>query len=290
MPSMSSKILYRIMKSFKFNQILKRDLDQQTISGTSKKPHAYFKRVGSIQTLSIHNKDVFLIKSKKEDKQTWIIYLHGGAYVHGFQSFHWRFLKTLMKKTNDHIIAPDYPLLPNATSQDMYDMIYETYQFLLDHEHPQNIIFMGDSAGGGLALGFAQWLKQEKMRTPDSIILLSPWLDVTMNNPMITKIEPFDPILNREALRDIGFMLTKDEDPRHYRFSPLYGNLKSMGKIAVFSGSFDMLYADAVTLIDRAKEQDTFIKLQTYPWMIHTFMFFGLPESKQCLEDIVGLI
>jgi acetyl esterase/lipase len=274
------------MKLLKFNQILKRDLDQHTIIGTSKKPHAHFKKVGNVDRIAISDRDVFIIKPQKEEKQTWVIYLHGGAYVHGFQSFHWRFLKTIMKKTGWNIIAPDYPLLPESSSKAMYAMIQETYQYLLDHENPKTILFMGDSAGGGLALGFAQWLKLEKMRTPDTIILLSPWLDVTMTDPKIKNIEPYDPILNVEALRQIGLMLASNENQQHYLFSPLYGDLKDIGKIFIFSGTYDLLYVDALSLSQYLARKNITHQLFASESMVHTFMFFGLPESNEVIKLI----
>lgn len=55
---------------------------------------------------------------------------------------------------------------------------------------------MGDSAGGGLALGLALALKTENITQPKDIILLSPWLDVTLSNEDIPKYESSDPILS----------------------------------------------------------------------------------------------
>lgn len=286
MPSLSSKILYQIMRRFKFNQILKKSLDEGTISNASDKPHRYIRPVAPIETLSIDGCDVFILRAKKGLNKPWILYLHGGAYVHGFQSFHWRFLKTVIKKTGWNIIAPDYPLLPHHTSKDMYDVIKKTYECLIHDEHPSSIVFMGDSAGGGLALGFAQWLTMQGMRSPDEIILLSPWLDISMNDEKIKEIEPLDPILNVDALRQIGQMLALDNNPKNYLYSPLYGDLKGIKTIRVITGTYDLLYADALRLSDHGKQQGTVI---VYPFsnMVHTFMFFGLSESKLAMNIIV---
>jgi acetyl esterase/lipase len=59
------------------------------------------------------------------------------------------------------------------------DFLDELYDNLFQCRESRNIIFMGDEAGGGLALGFAQQLRDRQAKQPSRIILLSPWLDVT---------------------------------------------------------------------------------------------------------------
>ncbi len=290
MPSVASKILYRVMRQFRFNQILKRSLDEGTLSSTSIQPNPIMKSVASTQVITIDDREVFVFKNKKSESKHWIFYLHGGAYVHGFQTFHWRFLKALMKSRDVNIIAPDYPLLPNTTSDDMYHMIEATYATMIENENFESMIFMGDSAGGGLALGFAEWLKIEKKRLPDQIILLSPWLDIETNHEMIRHIEFDDPILNSSALQQIGHMLSEDRDPKDYRTSPLYGDFKDICDIHVFTGTYDILYSDAIRLKEKSLVYNTLVELHVYESMIHTFMFFGLPESKQAIKLIISLM
>jgi acetyl esterase/lipase len=39
---------------------------------------------------------------------------------------------------------------------------------------------MGDSSGGGMALALAQKARDAGLQQPRDLVLLSPWLDVTM--------------------------------------------------------------------------------------------------------------
>ena len=55
---------------------------------------------------------------------------------------------------------------------------------------------MGDSAGGGLSLAVTEQLKADGVRLPDELVLLSPWVDVAMDNEQISKYEPRDPFLS----------------------------------------------------------------------------------------------
>jgi triacylglycerol lipase len=47
----------------------------------------------------------------------------------------------------------------------------------------------GDSAGGGMALSVTQLLVSRGNPTPSRLVLISPWLDVTMSNRAIALID-----------------------------------------------------------------------------------------------------
>lgn len=54
----------------------------------------------------------------------------------------------------------------------------------MEVENPQHMTIMGDSAGGQIALSFAQYLKKEtQLPQPGHIVMLSPVLDATFSNP-----------------------------------------------------------------------------------------------------------
>ena len=96
---------------------------------------------------------------------------------------HWSLIEKLISKTNATIVVPDYPLAPEASCKETYDFIEDLYTRLITDYPAKRIVFMGDSAGGGLAFGFTQQLRDENKKQPDQIIIFSPWLDVTMSNP-----------------------------------------------------------------------------------------------------------
>lgn len=80
---------------------------------------------------------------------------------------------------------------------------------------------MGDSAGGGLALGLAHALHNESVPQPKQLVLLSPWLDVTMSHPEIPKYEDADPILSSWGLKRVGELWAYSADnTNHIYVSP----------------------------------------------------------------------
>jgi len=87
---------------------------------------------------------------------------------------HWSLIEKLIIKTGAAIVVPDYPLAPEAGCKEAYDFIEHLFTVLITDYPAKRIIFMGDSAGGGLALGLTQTLRNQNKKQPDQIIIFSP--------------------------------------------------------------------------------------------------------------------
>lgn len=239
----------------------------------------------------INGRNVFTLRPKANNScNKHILYLHGGAYVQCFNKFHWQFLASLVKTVGCTITAPDYPLAPQHTHVESFEMATTLYKQLLLTVGSGNLILMGDSSGGGFALALAQKLKSETIVQPSQIILLSPWLDITLTNPEISKIAGNDPFLEVESLRKAGNLYAGDADAGHHLLSPINGPLEGIGRISLFIGSKEILLADARKLKVMAEATRIKINYWEYQDMVHAWMFLNLPESKRARRQIVDLI
>lgn len=239
----------------------------------------------------INGNDFYELQPYQENRNKPIFYVHGGAYVYRISRLHWNFLSRLVQKLNCTIIVPLYPLAPEHTHQHTLSFIYDFYmQQLKTVERGEDMILMGDSAGGGLALALAQLLKEKQHRQPEQIMLISPWLDVSLSNPEIAPIEKQDPFLVRDGLREAGKMYAGSTDTKHPKVSPLYGEVKGLTKITLFMGTHDILLADARKFVKRARQQGTSIDYIEAPKMIHIYPIYNFPESQVALRQIVSRI
>jgi acetyl esterase/lipase len=220
----------------------------------------------------------------------YILYLHGGAYVDQPLIPHWLFLDQVVKGSQAMVNVPIYPKAPVHQFQETYDKLLNLYRNILAQTKPQDIVFMGDSAGGGLALGFSQYLRKEGLPQPERLILISPWLDITMENPGIDGLEIKDPMLLRNHLKVMGKAWAGDTDRRDYRLSPINGSLKGLPPISLFIGTHEMFLADARKFKIRAIAQGATISYHEYPKMNHDFPLFPIPEARKVLHEIIWLV
>jgi acetyl esterase/lipase len=133
-------------------------------------------------------------------------------------------------------------------------------------------------------------MKFESIAQPNQIILLSPWLDITLKNPEIEEIDPVDPFLGVSSLREAGKIYAGDTDPENYLLSPINGPLDGLGQITLFIGTNDLLVADTRKLKAIAHAKGVVINYYEYQEMTHVWMLLNFPESKKAKQEIIELI
>ena len=234
------------------------------------------------------NGRVFYANEGSTSRNT-VFYIHGGAYFMDFTGAHWRFLEKLIEGTDAQLIAPAYRLVPFATYREAFDLIVPLYKEYCETHPDKNTILMGDSAGGGLALALAEYFKAEGIHMPDRLILLSPWVDVSMDNEQISEYESVDPFLKVTPLRDCAEQWKGDLDLHDWHISPIYGDLKGIRNVTVFVGTDGIFYPD-ITKFFGMLEEDPSNELIIGEGMNHVYPLFPIPEAKPAVEKIIRTI
>lgn len=217
-----------------------------------------------------------------------ILYLHGGAYVNEIDPVQIAFCDRLAKKTGAAIFAPIYPLAPNHTYEETYPIVEKLYDLMSELEKPVTI--MGDSAGGGLSAAFCEYLAANEMEQPDNLILISPWVDVSMSGDY-EDYRDLDPMLGIGALPKIGEMWAGNLDMKDYRVSPLFGDVEGLSPTTIFVGTHEVLYPDIIKFHDKLKDNGVDVDLIVGEEMPHVYPIFPLiSESKEAFNQIVDII
>ena len=170
--TLKSKILQHFLGVFRFKNLTEFKMINNGFKKSLAKLKRSFYRNCEVFTYGILNRPVWEIKPKSCNSDLLILFLHGGAYIANMTKMRWNLAEKLLIKTCAIVIVPDYPLAPENAWKDTYAFLDELYLSLL-RRYSKKIVFIGDSAGGELALGFAQKLKNEKRRLPDHIVLFS---------------------------------------------------------------------------------------------------------------------
>ena len=222
-----------------------------------------------------------------ENTKYIVIYLHGGIYVNEIKLPHILFCDKLAKKINGCVFAPIYPLAPNHTYEETYEILEKLYDYLMTLDKP--IIIMGDSAGGGLSAAFCEYLAVKELPQPKNLILISPWVDVSMSGNY-DEVE-FDPMLGVDGLREMGKAWAGDLNPKDYKISPLFGEVTKLPKTTLFVGTHEILYSDIIRFHDKLKDNSIDAELNIAEEMTHVYAIYPLiPEAKEAFNHIVEII
>lgn len=249
----------------------------------------FMKMSKSLQEHSFDKMQVFYL-NKPDSTEYTIIYLHGGAYVNEMLPFHWMMLENISDKLESFIIVPDYGLAPNHNFEQAYTDLTNLYIQYRKENPNKKIILMGDSAGGGLSIGLAQYWAKNNIQQPDKIIALSPWLDLTMSNPDIEKYIHVDPMLKVDELKIDAEYWANKTDLHDYRLSPIYGDITKLNEIYLFVGTHEIFYPDVTSFYEKLIKNNIKAQLFIGEGLNHVYPAFPIPEGKKALEQIVQII
>lgn len=276
------------------------DFIKKAVANSFKKPH---RTQGAIMWANKYKKPYIATESfidsfrmvtvKKQNANSHhIIFLHGGAYVHEATGMH----RNIIKKFVDlgfRVSFLDYPMAPEYTAATTNVFIVNAYKKLIE-QYPSDMFHVfGDSAGGGLALTFLMLLRDHKIYPlPKKSVLMSPWLDISMQNPRIAEHEKKDMILSREGLIYAGKKYAGEIDVKSPEVSPIYGDLDNLGHILMIYSSNEIFVPDFELLTDKIKgTTGTYLTVHHEAGLFHDFILIPwLKKSKIVINMLTDFL
>ena len=286
MSSLASRVMPAVMilrgakRVFSSAEAMQRKLARQSAGRPPKStPPARLSTTVDIRMREIAGWTVYEISPKGKTSPRRALYLHGGCYVFEIALQHWLFVAKLAVETNTRFLVPIYPLAPAETADTIVPKATDLAATLIDEVGSENMTVLGDSAGGGMALAVAMQLRDRGIPAPHSTVLISPWLDITGTDPQLAVIAPHDPWLAVPGSHFAGGIyrgILPETDPL---VSPLYGDLNGLGSLTMFSGTRDILNADAMKFVSLARAAGLAVDYHEVPGMIHVFPILPIPEG-----------
>lgn len=222
-----------------------------------------------------------------------VIFLHGGSYCIGSAAAYRPFIAGLAEKIKLPVLSIEYRLAPEHPFPAALNDVKSVYEGLLNVGlDADDMVLLGDSAGGGLALATTMYFRDNQIAMPKAIALLSPWTDLTMSSDSCVQKAAIDPINSY----DFDKMCAKDyagsESLTNWLVSPLYGDYTDVPPVFIHSGTEDIDRDDSIRTAAKAKEAGVDVTFKLWEGMFHDFtVFYKLtPEGKQSFNELVGFI
>lgn len=187
------------------------------------------------------------------------------------------------------------------------DDCWQTYNWVLDccenilGVKPENIILVGDSAGGSLAMSLTLLAQKSNRQTPVGIYMIYPAMSLEDRNVTPSLMKSInDPILPVPVLK-----MAKDAYRNKYQdsekdalFSPSQINkelLKNFPPIRVVVGEEDPLQDECWKFVEKAVSVGVDIKMKVYKEICHglinlAFNLMGSPSGNKIVKEGSGII
>jgi acetyl esterase/lipase len=222
-----------------------------------------------------------------------LIYLHGGAYIAGSSTSHRQRGSHVARAANVRTIVPNYRLAPEHPFPCAVDDAAGVYRKLLSDGHAaKNLVFVGDSAGGGLAMATLLTLRDAGDPLPAAACLLSPWLDLAGTGESMRTHAHRDPWFRTEDLPLVARYYCTEGQFKHPLVSPVYANLGRMPPLFIQVGAEEILLSDSTRIADMVQRAGGCVDLEIWPDMWHVFQAFvnRVPESRTAVDKIGAFI
>lgn len=218
-----------------------------------------------------------------------VLHYHGGGYCMGTCASHRLLTALAAQAAGARGLIPEYRLAPEHPFPAALDDGVAIYRALLAAGHrPDQIILLGDSAGGGLALAVLHALRDAGDPLPAAAVLLSPLTDLTFSGESVEDRAAVDPWLTPALLDPVTGHYVGEHDRSDPRLSPLFADHRGLPPLLIHVGDHEILLSDATRLADRARAAGVDVTLEIWPELWHVFHLFApaLPEANTALTKI----
>jgi len=222
-----------------------------------------------------------------------LLYLHGGGYVIGGCDMHRQMVSHIARAGRIRALLPEYRLAPEHKFPAAIDDAVATYRSLLEMGiKAEDIIFAGDSAGGGLTVATMLALRDAGDPLPAAAVLLSPFLDVTGSGESIKTRAAQDPWFRS---RDLAFIADYYCEPHQRQFplvSPVFADIEGLSPMFIQVGDDEILLSDSERIADQCVAAGIDVELEIWPEMWHVFQVFTrkMPESRKAIDKMGAYI
>jgi monoterpene epsilon-lactone hydrolase len=217
-----------------------------------------------------------------------VLYFHGGVYVIGDAFLAADLASQVGRRTGAKVISMDYRLAPEHPYPAAVDDALAAYRALLDNGMaPSDIVFAGESAGGGLAVVTMVNARDHGLPLPAGAYVMSPYADLTLAGTTMETKREVDPLFTRELLQARVTDYTAGQDASLGLISPIFADLSGLPPLIIQAGSHELLLDDAVRLAGQAAAADVEVTLEITPGVPHVFQAYSaiLDEGAAALDS-----
>jgi epsilon-lactone hydrolase len=216
-----------------------------------------------------------------------VLYFHAGVYVMGDAFLAADLASQVGRRIGAKAISVDYRLAPEHPYPAAIDDALAAYEALLQNgARPSDIVFAGESSGGGLVIATLLNARDRGLPLPAAAFVMSPYVDLTLSGTTMRTKHEVDRLLSRENLQPRVNDYTAGQDATSWLISPVFADLSGVPPLIIQAGSHEVLLDDAVRLAGQAATADVEVTLDITPGVPHVFQAYYpiLDEAAAALD------
>lgn len=261
--------------------IIRKGFSDATIAVSIRERDTYIqetheKMIGSVPVLVAIPKDY-----KPNDRA--FVYIHGGGWALGNYMHLIQIFAAIAHKTSMKTYAINYRLAPEHPFPKGLDDCLEVYKELLKTHKPEDIFFLGDSAGANLCIATILKARDAGLPLPAAVGLNSPVVDLEENSVTYRTFEGRDPKI--KSLASCVEAYAQGQDLKNPLMSVIHADFKEgFPPTTIHVGGTEVLLGDAARLDEKLTLSGQQSSLHVFDGLWHGVQEHGFPESEPSFE------
>lgn len=222
-------------------------------------------------------------------KDAVLLHFHGGAYVSGNLLQARMVISPIAAAAKLQGVTFSYRLAPEHPFPAQLEDALKVYRMVLRYgARPERIGFVGESAGGNLALALALTLRDMGDTLPGALCLLSPWTDPAQTGESYRTLREVDATLNAGELMEsaLGFVGGDAAQFENPLISPIHADFTGFPPTQIHAGESELLLSDSKTLAEAMRRDGAEVSFLHWAGMPHVFQVYGFDESRASIKTM----
>jgi acetyl esterase/lipase len=218
-----------------------------------------------------------------------VLYLHGGGWLFGGLNSHRALISRISAACGIPALLLDYRMVPQVSFDLEVEDCIAGYRWLLSlGVQPGNVVIMGDSAGGHLALATALRTRGQRLPMPGALVGLSGIYDMSTAGKSAHINAHRDPSGTMAALEWMMQVALGDSDPACPELSPVHADLRGLPPTLLMVSSSEVTYCDSELLAKLLAAAGVPCTLHVWHDQLHVFQALGrlVPEALRAITQI----
>jgi len=215
--------------------------------------------------------------------------LHGGALLFGSGEACRVSAQQHADRYGISCFGVDYRLPPTHPYPAALDDCLAAYRYVLSQYSPTEIVLIGRSAGGNLALAMLLRGRDEGLPMPAGLVLLSPEVDLTESGDSFHTNRYLDVMLPL-PLMQINQLYAGGADLADPYLSPLFGKFEGLPPTFLQTGTRDLFLSNAARLHRGLRRAGVPVEFYLGEGMPHGGFMGGTAEDEELLQEIQNFV
>ena len=227
-----------------------------------------------------------------------ILYYHGGGWVLGNKETHDRLVRELSVGTQAAVIFINYTPAPEAKFPTQINQAYNALLYVSQHPDEfnidaNNLVVVGDSVGGNMAIAVTLMAKEKKMSKIKYQVLLYPVTDSSMNTCSYKEFED-GPWLSKKSMQYFFDAYEPDINKRNdILISPLKASidqLRDLPPALVITDENDVLRDEGEEYAHKLIQANVEVTAVRYLGTHHDFLILEPLKDTPAVKNAILLI